>query len=256
VTRPAIPDDLAAALRGVATASTVLVVTDFDGVLAPIVRFRDTAMALPENQAALRALTESPGVRVAIVSGRTLADLRRLAQAPPNAVLVGSHGHETGPAAAGLSVADQVLRADVLALLARVQERFPQTEVEVKELGAALHTRRADRAEALAATGYLLLATAELPGAHVSLGKEVVEVSVAGTTKGDAVTRLREQYHPHAVVVLGDDITDEAAFAVLDPADVSIKVGDGATVARFRVPDPKAVAVVFQTLLSARRITS
>lgn len=255
MTRPAIPDDLAAALRALAAAPTVLVVTDFDGVLAPIVRLRETAAALPENRVALGELAQTPGIHLAIVSGRTLDDLRRLAQAPPSAVLIGSHGHETSPRGPGLTDAESRLRTDILALLAQVHDRHPLTEVEEKALGAALHTRRADRAEALAATGQLLLAATGLPGAHVTLGKEVVEVAVAATTKGDAVTRLREQLRPDAVVVIGDDLTDEAAFAVLGPSDVSIKVGEGVTLARFRVADPRAVAVVFQTLLSSRRIT-
>ncbi len=50
----------------------------------------------------------------------------------------------------------------------------------------------------------------------------------------------------------GDDVTDESAMAVLRPQDISIRVGPGASLARFRVPDPRSMVEVLQSLVRAR----
>jgi trehalose 6-phosphate phosphatase len=59
---------------------------------------------------------------------------------------------------------------------------------------------------------------------------------------------LRESTGAAAVVFVGDDVTDEHAFAILGTGDIGIKVGDGVTAAKYRVPDVAAVADVFNRL--------
>jgi trehalose-phosphatase len=86
-------------------------------------------------------------------------------------------------------------------------------------------------------------------------GKEVVEIAVTDVTKGTALLRLRGLLRLPAaggVLYVGDDVTDERAFAVLDDdaGDVTVKVGDGPTAARHRVPTPEAVATLLHTLLT------
>ena len=85
-------------------------------------------------------------------------------------------------------------------------------------------------------------------------GKAVLEFAVVTTNKGSAIDVLRERDDATAVVFLGDDVTDEKAFAALTGAeDVSVKVGDGATAARFRVDGPADARAVFEELLALRR---
>ncbi len=275
--------DLGAALARFAARDVVLVAVDFDGTLAPIVTDPAAARPVPRARDALHALARTPGTHVALVSGRTLADLRLLADPPPGAVLVGSHGAEVAlPAAAdppanlpgaapagsggapdgvsGRVPADEarsLLLARVRAELDAVSARHPGTSVEVKPTSAVLHTRAAARPQAEAATREALAGPATWPGVHVTSGKEVVELAVSDVTKGRALQGLRPALGlPDAggVLYLGDDVTDERAFAVLaDPdGDVTVKVGEGPTAARHRVADPSAVAALLARLQHLR----
>lgn len=261
-----VPAPLVTALAGFAARPAVLVAVDFDGTLAPLVADPSTSRPLPAARDALHALAAVDGVRVALVSGRQLADLRRLADPPPGAVLVGSHGAElelpatvgapAGPAQpAELSAPAGLLLAGVVEQLQAIAAAHPGTSVEVKPSAAVLHTRGADRALAAAATAQALAGPAALAGVHAMRGKEVVELAVTDVTKGTALLRLRTMLGLPAaggVLYVGDDVTDERAFAVLDDdaGDLTVKVGDGPTAARHRVPDPGSVAALLQTLLT------
>ncbi len=84
-------------------------------------------------------------------------------------------------------------------------------------------------------------------------GKEVLELAVTDADKGSALLRLRDDIGAAATVYLGDDRTDEDAFRALSPADLTVKVGDGETAARYRVADPAAVVVLLDALADALR---
>ena len=49
-------------------------------------------------------------------------------------------------------------------------------------------------------------------------------------------------------VFVGDDVTDEDAFAHLGPDDIAIKVGDADTIATYRLHDPAAVLAWLRAL--------
>jgi trehalose-phosphatase len=254
-----LPPGLARAARAFGARPRVLIALDFDGCLAPIVPDPEDARPLPGAQAALHRLAALPGTTLALVSGRTLETLRRLASPPPAALLVGSHGAEFGGAPDGALVpAARRLLDDVTAALTAISQRYPGATVELKPTASVLHTRRADRAAAAAATAAALAGPASWPGVHVLRGKEVVEVAVTEASKGAALRRLRAVAGPAegdgGVLYAGDDVTDELAFAVLDDAsgDVTVKVGDGESIARHRVPGPPEVACLLAFLAQLR----
>lgn len=282
---PPLADSLRSALDELAARPQILVALDFDGVLAPIVRDPDAARPLPASAAAVRRLAAADGVRLALISGRTLADLRRLAQPPAAALLVGSHGAQfalpaTDPdrsagAAVGagglgeaVALAEDVvpgmdeqakeLLARVTAAMDRISERHPGTFVERKPAGAVLHTRQAPRSAARRATEEALAGPSTWRGVHLTRGKEVVDLSVVEASKGVALTTLRAQLglapRSGGVLYLGDDVTDERAFAALDDdrGDVTVKVGEGATIARHRIADTRAVATLLTHLADLR----
>lgn len=226
----------------------VLLAFDFDGVLAPIIDVPSAARALDGTGSLLAALAAAPGVHVALVSGRALADLRTVSEvtADTRLLLVGSHGAEFGAAASDQPTLtmDDAARAeltDVTSMFERIAADHPGARVETKPTGIVLHTRQAGRGDAVEATSAALAFVAERAGSHVTVGKEVVEVSVVETGKGVALEQLRSTLKIAAVLYVGDDVTDENAFAVLRPGDVGIKVGHGPTRATHRLPDPAAV---------------
>jgi trehalose-phosphatase len=74
---------------------------------------------------------------------------------------------------------------------------------------------------------------AAIDGAHVQHGHEVVELLARSTSKGSAIAGMRRRGQP--VVFVGDDVTDETVFELMDEGDLSIRVGPGDTAARYRL---------------------
>jgi trehalose-phosphatase len=249
---------LGAALRSLAedarAGRTCLVALDFDGVLAPLVDDPSTSTTPPAAVGALAELGCSPGVHLALVSGRGLEELAGLAEVPEGTWLVGSHGAERGRWVDGrLDRVDLRLEPAAAALYAELDDALTAAvdgttaRLERKPASVVLHTRTASAADRERLTASAL-ELGSRPGVDAMQGKDVVELAVLRVTKGDAVTWLRDAVGAGTVLFAGDDVTDERAFAAMGPDDVTVKVGDGPTVARFRVAGPDEVAEMLATL--------
>ena len=252
-----LPRELVGALREIARVRRLLVALDFDGTLAPEVDDPEQARATPEARAAVLALLDIPGTRVAVVSGRSMASLEQVSDLPDSALLVGSHGVEIRLDHPGdaVSLDTRELRQVVVLneVLGEVAESFDQVWLESKPAGFALHTRLAtDHNSRVAHLVALSEATAEVDNLKVRKGKNVVEFSVRATTKGDALEHLRAYTDAGAVFYAGDDVTDEDAFAALGPDDFGLKSGAGPTLAAHRVGGPHQVAQVLALLAEFR----
>jgi trehalose 6-phosphate phosphatase len=238
------PDELAAALAGLAGRRPLLVASDYDGVLA---RLRDEpAEAVPEPGVAeaLARLAAVDGVTVALVSGRGVDDLRTTSGLSGPYRWVGSHGAEfDGPLTGEL--ADR--RDELARLLAPLVQGTAGARLEVKPASVAVHVRQV-RDRAAAATLLNDVRSRVDPSLTMKPGKDVLELAVTDADKGSALRRLRAALDAKGALYLGDDVTDEDGFRALGPDDVAIKVGDGETAARFRVPDPAAALAVLRRL--------
>ena len=80
----------------------------------------------------------------------------------------------------------------------------------------------------------------------------MVEFSTSDADKGTSVRRLRDEFSPDVIVFIGDDVTDEHAFAALGPTDMAVKVGPGDTIAEWRLTGQPDVAPLLENL-GARR---
>ena len=247
-------EELRSALTLLARVPQLLVACDYDGTLAPIVTDPSQAKPIPESVSALRTLANLPQTKVAVISGRALRDLAALSRLPSEIHLVGSHGSEFDVGfTQALSSEDQRRRDKLVAELTAIAERYPGTRVEPKPAGAALHVREADEADAAAAVEAVLEGPTTWDGVQTTEGKAVIDLSVVATHKGDALDKLRHQLGASAVLFLGDDVTDENAFAHLHGPDVGVRVGSGPTRATHRISDPGQVAKLLAQLVDARR---
>ncbi len=248
------PSALVTALARVARVPRLLVASDFDGVLSPIVARPELAAPLPEAGPVLLFLADLPGTTVALVSGRSRADLARRSRMGPPVMLVGSHGVEVdGGTLVPVGEAERERHRRLREALAEITADRPGVSLEVKPISVAVHTRNAPRPVAAEVVGRVRRGPATWPGVHVTTGKEVVELAVTETGKGRVVELLRRRVGADAVVYLGDDVTDEDAFAVLQPADVGVKVGPGPTRAGFRVDSPVDAVRLLARLAALRR---
>lgn len=214
-----------------------LVALDFDGTLSPLVRRPQAAKLPTRTRRLLLRLSRLPGVRLAFVSGRALADLSKRVRVP-GAFYSGNHGLEIrGPGLAwshpGATVPELRRAARDLR---RVCELFPGTLLEDKRLTLAFHYRgmAAGAVPALRAALRRALSPYRL---ELRGGKKTFEVRPrVAWNKGDAVLKIaRAANAGRRIVFVGDDRTDEDVFALLRPRGVTVKVGPGPTAARFRV---------------------
>ncbi|WP_067647892.1 trehalose-phosphatase [Nocardia harenae] len=249
-----LPLELRRALSTVARVPRLLVASDYDGTIAPIVS--DPAEAFPhlESVNALRALAGLTGTTAAVISGRALRDLAALSRLPVEVQLIGSHGSEfdVGFVHAIDNDAKQLLR-EVQAELGTIAEENPGTTVENKPASSALHVRNASPEVGRRALGKVRQGAACWVGVQVTEGKEVIELAVVPTDKGSALDTIRHQEGASAAVFFGDDVTDEKAFRVLSGPDVGIKVGTGESLAAYRVQSTEDVSRALAFLLDERR---
>ena len=249
------------AVAAFAARPRVLVAADFDGVLAPLVTDPLKSRALPGGLEALRAAAALEGVTVALVSGRDLATLASLTGIEPDdgVALIGSHGAQTSlEPTADAAFLDDAATARLAALRIELEEigsRYPAVRLEHKPSAVALHTRGVEASVAAAATRDAHEVGARHTGVHVMPGKQVVELTVIDANKGSALVDLARRSGSDATLYLGDDVTDERAFAVMDPLSghVTIKVGDGETLAAQRVSGPEAVVELLRLFVDERR---
>jgi trehalose 6-phosphate synthase/phosphatase len=138
-------------------------------------------------------------------------------------------------------------------ILDAFSERTPGAFVEEKTASLAWHYRAADpefgALQAKELRLHLATAFANAP-VEVILGEKIVEVRPHGVSKA-AVVRLVQSGTPTRGVVLamGDDRTDEDMFAALPEDALTVHVGRGASVAKYRVPNPEAARAVLRAVL-------
>jgi trehalose 6-phosphate phosphatase len=179
----------------------LLLMTDFDGTLAPIVSEREAARALLPTLGALERLVPRL-LKVAVISGRGQDDLA--ARLPVAGLrILGDYGIET--------LSDAQLRAlDAAASgLAPLRGRIPTIQIERKAAAIAVHFRADPAAGAM-----VVRAASEIAREHglqATPGKMVIELRLPGADKRNAVARLVESLNPGGALYIGDDENDRPA---------------------------------------------
>lgn len=239
-------DQQRALLTALADAN-VLLAFDYDGTLVPIAstpsepRMRDAT-----RQLLIRAAQLYPCV---IISGRALDDLSKRLEGVPVWYLFGNHGLEPPqpgvisptPARAWAEHLKQVLPED------------PGILIEDKRYSLTIHYRNAlDRRRAIEAIDRVV---AELPDARPLGGAEAVSLLPRGAAnKGVALQQACRWFACDSAIYVGDDATDEDAFASPYPEKLlTIRVGAAPdSGARYHVRSQEEIDTLLQVLVDIR----
>ena len=217
---------------------------DFDGTLVNLAGTPDGITVPAYLPGALERKAVGLEQRLAIVTGRFIADLRK--HLPECRVVVsGSHGAEIA-SPDGVSVAEQEVPRISPAVLDAARDFAGRTKglhIEEKFLGVGMHYRECpDQAEAILAFAQDLART---HGLYLREGKMLAELTTTDANKGDGVRHIMAQppFVGATPVFVGDDLTDEDGFAAAaDLGGFGVLVGDPReTKARFGLFDVTAV---------------
>ena len=218
---------------------------DVDGTLIDIADTPDAVHVDDALLALIARLQRASGGAVALVSGRALSFLDHRLGAL-HLPVAGQHGLERRDASGRvwMHAAPPAARSAIKAALAPVLARHPGLLLEDKGLTLALHYRLAPQLAAYAHRLMARLAAAANAGLEVQRGRRVAEIKPAGVDKGAAVAAYLAEppFARRRPVFIGDDLNDEHGFAEVNRLDgISIKVGKGASCARYRLADVAAV---------------
>jgi trehalose 6-phosphate phosphatase len=253
---PAHAEDILAA-DAARSAMKLAMFLDFDGTLVGLAE-RPELVVVPSHLArTLERLSERLDGALALVTGRPLHAVDAF-MAPALLPTAAAHGTErraadgslAGPPDTILAAAGQI--AERLGALVRAE---PRLVLEQKAGAVALHYRQAPE---LARSCHA--AMREALGKHKEFtlveGKMVLEARPTAIDKGVAVQRFMNEapFSGRVPVFVGDDRTDEDGFAaVARLGGVTIKVGEGPTMASHRLANPAAVVRLVGELVESER---
>ena len=244
---------LTCAEESLAGPGSILLMTDYDGTLTPLVDDPADAILAVRTREDLARLARSPRARVALISGRGLEDLRARV-ALDDVIYAGCHGLEVfGPNLAFRhpdALAQQAVLLAVGDILIRRAPAVRGMRVEAKGLAVAVHYRHVAADEIRRVEIELARAMRE-QGSRLKIfhGSKVIEVlPQVAWTKGECAQWIQERLQaslpePALWLYLGDDWTDEHAFEVLSGKALTIRVGDAvpASKAAYRLRDVSEV---------------
>jgi len=255
--------------RRAAQAESLLLFLDYDGTLTPIAAHPSRARLPADTRRLLRRLVSLPGVWIAVVSGRSLRDLRRMVGIQ-GLCYVGNHGLELqGPGLRYVHPAAQARRLLLKRISGTVKAAvrpIPGAWVEEKGLTFSIHWRAVPRPAQR--TFHRLVEALMAPHLKRGLlrrthGKRVIDVRPPvdwgkGTAVAWLVTRIngRDASRRARIGYLGDDETDEDAFRTVNRlGGVSVFVGHRGrrTAARHWLKDPTDVRAWLTELDRSRR---
>lgn len=212
---------------------------DFDGTLVNIASQPELVDVPPDLADLLAQLSQRLGGALAVVSGRTMADLD-LFLAPLKLPLAAEHGAAQRWASGSLSHVVPPDLHDVIQVAKALATEHPGLRVEIKSAAVALHYRHAPELEALCLEA-ILEAVKRTAGVELMKGKLVFEVKPAGVSKGTAIDAfmLQPPFQGRVPLFAGDDTTDESGFVTVQKlGGQGVKVGEGPSHAELRCPSP------------------
>lgn len=243
--------------RRLGRAQRVLIASDFDGTLCPLAASPDKVRTSAGMLSLLQGITSHPRLRLALISGRELRDLRSHV-ALPDAIFSGNHGLQIrGGGIAFEHDAARLLRPELRLCcedLKPIIEVFRGTWIEDKGLSATIHYRALapsqEHAFRCAVRRHLVGRSPWIGLRSASKALELFPKIEWG--KGQALQHIENQCGPFDLrIALGDDRTDEDMF-LADETQINIKVGPNRpTKASYWLADSVEVGAFLERVLAA-----
>lgn len=202
--------------------SECLFAFDYDGTLAKIVQTPSQALMSKTTEKLLRELSRISDV--AIISGRSIRDIKRLLKIKPRR-LIGNHGLE-GLQKSHFS-SDVAFKAcqKWKKILAKAMEKEVGISIENKRFSLAIHYRMSRQKKEAKARILASIKTLD-PQPRLIMGKYVANLVPAGAPhKGFALIELMNELKLSCAIYVGDDDTDEDVFALPESHILTIRVG-------------------------------
>jgi len=235
---------------------------DYDGTLTPIVSRPELALCPSEAKRHLEKLRDLPGAYLAVISGRSLEDVREKVEVP-GIIYVGNHGLEIeypdGRHKKRLSPARTRELKRITQNLQNSLKEIPGILFEEKGPILSVHYRSVPQ-EFFARISQVL--KEELRQWRnrwkMASGKMVLEIRPnVDFHKGEAVREILKAFPSVGLlpIYLGDDQTDEDAFRVIKGRGVSVFIGPGTSLstADFFLRSPAEVQEFLFRCLQVRR---
>jgi trehalose-phosphatase len=234
-----------------------LILLDFDGTLAPIARTPDAVTVDTEMHRVLKTLSRTPHTRLAVISGRSLQQLKGFLSLP-KALYVGNHGLEMKGWSLVLppnAKKARKLRDVIKRLVQKFKMTFNSYEgilVEDKHFTFSLHFRNLPKeqyANFQALVRFYRDRYRRYPLTW-TIGKKVWEVQPGVFWgKGDTVAYLLKRFPRAFPIAIGDDRADEQMFHALKDRGITIRVGYSKTSkAKYYLGSPYDVKVFLKKL--------
>ncbi len=208
---------------------------DFDGTLVELAGRPEAIIIPPALIGTLAALYRRLGGALALISGRRLPDLDRFLS-PLQLPAAAEHGAQRR-SAEGLLMSAPAPDLDAVLQAAEALVRdYPALQLERKTMALSLHYRQALQLESLCLQA-MRQALVHRPDLELLQGKGVIDVKLAGVSKGTAIIGFMAEapFAGRVPVFAGDDVTDEAGFVQVQRlGGHTIKVGAGPTLAQYR----------------------
>jgi trehalose 6-phosphate phosphatase len=218
-----------------------LIAFDFDGTLVPTVPRPEDAV-LPES--VRHALIRVAGVhRLVICSGRAVRDLAALLPQVPNLDLIGNHGGEWLLRRGGAELNRDFTPPEWRAARDRLARELSQAVAErggsLEDKGASLtlHFRHSGSSAWSAPGARAWLEERVGKAARVLGGKAAWNILPENSSKGISLIRYAQEEGFRELIYFGDEPTDETVFERPELPIWGVKVGPGATAARYRARD-------------------
>lgn len=240
---------------------------DYDGTVVPIAETPDKAIISRQTKELLLKLTRLPGCRLAIISGRSLKNIKKIIGLK-NIIYAGNHGLELeGPKIRFKSFIPARLQKKMRGICEELKQKLSGVKgvlIEDKGLTVSIHYRLADKKD-VSLVKTILRETVIIErvrgNVEVKSGKKVLEVRPGVRwDKGAVVLWLlaRQLFalrgEKALPVYLGDDATDEDAFRAIRTKGLAIFVGKPRpSVARYYLKNPKETIRFLRQILELKK---